>query len=206
MINSLIRKMKDLRGADLSGDDLRNANLRGADLRGANLSDADLSSANLRGADLRSANLEYANLSSADLRGADLEDANLNSADLRGTDLSGTTGLVSPFKWMKQKFDMDKDGYIVYKTFGLHYALPNYWVIEPDSIIEEVVDPLPTIECGCGVNFATKKWCKNNHPTATLWQCLIKWQWLPSVVVPYNTAGKARCEKLMLLKEITENE
>ena len=47
-------------GIDLSGADLRGANLRWADLRGANL----------RWADLRGADLSGANLSRADLRGA----------------------------------------------------------------------------------------------------------------------------------------
>ena len=51
-----------------------NANLSGADLR-----DADLSDANLGGADLRDADLSNANLS-----GANLSDANLGGANLRG--------------------------------------------------------------------------------------------------------------------------
>ena len=46
--------------ADLTGADLRDANLTGADLRDANLRDADLT-----GADLRDANLRYANLTGA---------------------------------------------------------------------------------------------------------------------------------------------
>ena len=46
------------------------ANLSGANLSGADLRYADLSSANLSGADLRYADLSYANLSSADLSGA----------------------------------------------------------------------------------------------------------------------------------------
>jgi len=61
-----------LRGAGLSGTDLRWANLRGADLwradlRGANLTEADLSRANLQGADLRGANLHRAVLYDARL-------------------------------------------------------------------------------------------------------------------------------------------
>ena len=73
----------NLRWADLSGADLSEANLRWADL-----SVADLSEANLRGADLRWANLSGANLSGANLRGADLSVADLRRADLRGADLS----------------------------------------------------------------------------------------------------------------------
>ena len=82
----------DLRGADLCGANLRVANLRGADLCGANLrvanlSEADLCGANLRVADLRDANLRGANLRVANLRGADLRDANLRGANLSEADL-----------------------------------------------------------------------------------------------------------------------
>ena len=72
-----------LRGADLSGADLRGAYLSRADLSGADLRGADLRGADLSGADLRGAYLSRADLSGADLRGADL-----SRADLRGAYLS----------------------------------------------------------------------------------------------------------------------
>ena len=71
--------------ANLSGANLRSANLSSAYLRSADLSGANLSGANLRSADLRSANLSGANLRSADLRGANLSGANLRDADLDKT-------------------------------------------------------------------------------------------------------------------------
>mgnify|MGYP000929187076 CR=1 FL=1 len=82
----------DLSGANLRDADLYDADLRWANLRGANLSDADLRWANLRGAnlsaaDLRGANLRSSNLSAADLRGANLSSANLSAADLRSANL-----------------------------------------------------------------------------------------------------------------------
>ena len=92
----------DLRGAYLSGADMRGADLRGAklskatlyraDLRGADLSGADLWRADLRGAELKKADLLMANgeidrkrvlMWRADLRGA-----NLRGADMRGANLS----------------------------------------------------------------------------------------------------------------------
>ncbi|MCA8251799.1 pentapeptide repeat-containing protein [Burkholderia sp. AU31624] len=89
----------DLRDADLSDAYLRGAYLRGANLSGADLSDADLSDAYLSDADLRGANLSDAylrganlsgaNLSDADLSDADLSDAYLRGAYLRGANLSG---------------------------------------------------------------------------------------------------------------------
>ena len=74
----------NLRGADLSGANLSTANLSGANLSGANLSNANLRGADLSGANLRNANLSNANLSGANLRGANLSNANLSNADLRG--------------------------------------------------------------------------------------------------------------------------
>ncbi len=79
----------DLYRADLSGADLRGANLRGADLYRADLSGADLRGADLRGANFRLADLRGADLYRADLRLADLVGADLSGADLSGADLSG---------------------------------------------------------------------------------------------------------------------
>lgn len=58
--------------------DLRDANLRYADLTDANLTYANLRNANLTRANLRNANLRNANLTNADLTYADLTDADLN--------------------------------------------------------------------------------------------------------------------------------
>jgi hypothetical protein len=78
-----------LRGANLSGANLRGADLTGANLSGANLRGADLTGANLSGANLRGADLTGANLRDADLGGADLLGANLTGANLRGAYLLG---------------------------------------------------------------------------------------------------------------------
>jgi hypothetical protein len=80
---------------DLSGANLREANLREADLRGANLREADLGEADLRwanlsGADLTGADLSGADLTGADLRGANLVETNLREAILRGANLVKT--------------------------------------------------------------------------------------------------------------------
>lgn len=73
--------------AFLKNADLRNADLREADLRGADLRHADLRGANLRGAKLGKADLRWALLPGASLREADLQGARLAEADLTGADL-----------------------------------------------------------------------------------------------------------------------
>jgi len=165
-----------------------------ADLRYADLSDADL-----RYADLRDADLCRADLRSADLRYADLRSANLRSADLRSADLSGCKGLIDPVKWMSDNLEKTPSGYIAYKSFGSNFASPNRWTVKRNHLISEVVNPLPTSDCACGINVSTLEWQKGR---TNVWRVLIKWEWLPSVVIPYNTDGKFRCGKVKLLKEI----
>jgi uncharacterized protein YjbI with pentapeptide repeats len=77
------RAIVNLEGADLSGVDLRRANLTDADLHGINLTEADLSGSDLRGANLRGANLRAAYLRATDIMGANLSAANLREANLR---------------------------------------------------------------------------------------------------------------------------
>jgi hypothetical protein len=79
----------NLRGVELICAALRYANLTGADLREADLTDADLREANLTGADLREANLTDAILCEADLTGADLTGADLTGADFTGVNFTG---------------------------------------------------------------------------------------------------------------------
>jgi len=144
-------------------------------------------------ADLRDANLSDANLRGANLRGANLRDANL----------SGCKGLLKSAAWMKENFSRNELGYIVYKRIGeTSYPAPDNWVIEPGQYLEEVCNPLPTLDCACGVNFGTLKWCENEYTNAVLWECIIPWEDAPSIVVPYNTDGKARCERLLLVKVV----
>ncbi|CCI03724.1 Genome sequencing data, contig C314 (fragment) [Microcystis aeruginosa PCC 9443] len=67
--------------------DLSGTNLREADLNGADLTEANLTEAKLNGADLNGANLEEAKLNGADLNGANLEEAKLNGAFLEEANL-----------------------------------------------------------------------------------------------------------------------
>ena len=187
------------------GADLREADLRKVDLQWADLQWADLRKVNLRGADLREADLRKVNLREADLRGADLQ-----WADLRGADLSQAKGLILSATWLKKYFKFNKKGcLIVYKAFGdTYYSLPSSWKIKPGVIINENVATERTVDCGCGINFATLDWIRGEYAneiknkTIKIYQCYISPVDLADVVVPYNTDGKARCSKLKIGKEI----
>ena len=162
---------------------------------------ANLSGANLRGAKLGSANLSSAELRYAELNGADLSGADLRHANLNGADLSGVKGLLNPIEYIMENFERNDQGIIVYKAFGEHYTPNSNWKIEEGSIIEEVVNPLPTVISGCGINVATKEWAKrecNNQ----IWKCLIRWEWLAGVVVPYQTEGQIRASRVQLIKPV----
>ena len=189
-----------LRCADLRHADLSGADLRYADLSGAKLSSADLSGVDLRGVDLRCADLSDANLRHVDLSGADLSGADLRHANLNGADLSGAKGILNPIEYLEKNFERNDQGIIVYKSFGENYINPN-WKIEEGSIIEEVVNPLPTVISGCGINVATKEWAKRKCHKQ-IWKCLIRWEWLAGVVVPYQTDGVIRASKVQLIKPV----
>ncbi|MCK9327347.1 MAG: pentapeptide repeat-containing protein [Bacteroidales bacterium] len=170
---------------------------------------ADLSGADLRHADLRHANLVDANLVDADLSGANLSDANLRGANLRGADLSyadlsgAINDFTNPIDFIVENFERVPDGVIVYKAFGENYSPPSKWAILPGAIIEEEVNYTRTSECACGVNVATMGWIRRNvNDSKDVWRCLIRWEWLPGVCVPYHTDGKIRAARVMLLKNI----
>ena len=157
--------------------------------------------ANLKGANLKGANLEGAHLEGAHLEGAHLEGANLERANLKRANLSGATGILSPINFMEAHFERVDAGYVVFKTFGGQYASPDKWKIEPESIIFETVNTDRGTSCGSGINVAPLSWVKKEYPGKPIWKLLIKWEWLPGVVVPYGTDGKIRCEKAMLMEQ-----
>ena len=200
----------DLRDADLRYADLSRADLSDADLSRADLSRADLSRANLSRADLSRADLRYADLSRADLSDADLSRADLRYADLRranlsDADLSGAQGLLSAVNYLDAHFERTDAGYIAYKAIGAQYKPPKNWEIVPGAELIETVNPDRCTECGSGINVAPLEWVKAHYPDAKpIWKVLIKWEWLPGVVVPYMTDGKIRCEKVQLLETVED--
>jgi hypothetical protein len=196
----------NLRYANLSDANLSDANLIGANLSGANLSDANLSGINLSGINLSGINLSGISLSGtnfrdADLSGANLSDANLSDANLIGANLSGAKGLLSAVNFMETNFERTAEGYLAYKTFGHQYKAPLGWKIEKGSVISENVNACRVDSCGSGINVAPLAWVKS-HYRGEIWKVLIRWQWQSGVCVPYNTDGKIRCERVELIEKV----
>lgn len=149
--------------------------------------------------DLRGSDLNNSDLSNSNLRGSDLRNSNLSNSDL-----SGAHGLSTAKMYLSQ-FKKDEKGIIVYKAIGdTYFNKPASWIIEPDTYLEEVVNPLRTLNCGSGVNFATLDWIEKNlsNRNIEIWKCRILWEDLADVVVPYNTDGKARCARLQLIEKL----
>ena len=88
----------------------------------------------------------------------------------------------------------------MYKTFGSQYKSPESWKIKAGSVITETVNPDRCTDCGSGINVAPIDWVKKNYPDNPIWKCLIRYEWLAGVIVPFNTDGKIRCEKLELVE------
>lgn len=185
--------------ANLCRANLCRADLRGVNLSGADLSYVDLSCADLSGADLSYTILSGADLNSANLSDVDLNEANLSCADLRHTNLSGAKGLISTIRFIQTHFERTDKGYIAYKTFNGTYSAPTKWDIKTGSILTENVNFDRCCSCGCGVNVAPLEWVKENYPNQTIWEVLIRYEWLCGVCVPYNSDGKIRCERVELI-------
>ena len=186
-------KRADLYKKDCSGLDFSNNDLRGVCLDDSNLTKANLSNCNLSNCDL-----DGVKLSEADLTGAILKNARLKNANL-----TNVKGLISTEDYMNNNFEFDeeKNGYIVYKTFGSLYKSPKYWIIKENSIIEENCDIDRKVNCSYGINCGTLDWVRdfNEGDNLPIWKMLIKKEWLNGVVVPYGTDGKFRCSKALLL-------
>jgi uncharacterized protein YjbI with pentapeptide repeats len=87
-------RFADMRGSYLQGTILADARLEGADLLKAKLTGAELAGAHLDNADLLGADLANADMSGASLNGANLNQADLAGAELQYADLKGAQGLT----------------------------------------------------------------------------------------------------------------
>lgn len=221
----------DFSKADLTGSTFQNCKLTGAWFEDTVLVDVTMSHCDLSGASFPGANLflahmdkgnyEYVDFKCSNMRGVTFYDINFRSCKFTNAtfdaatkfdevsmskcDLSGAKGLIDPSKWMQKNFKRNRKGYIVYKAIHARtdYSKPEHWIIQPGSILTEVVNDNRSDHCGCGINFATVPWIVDFYGKEDIWECLIPFKELVSVVVPYTTHGKARCSHLELIRKLT---
>ncbi len=207
-LNKLDFSYKNLEDGNFECAEFRDSKFIEANLKNANLSCAKFGDANLNRADLTNANLTYADLFTASLVNATLINANLRyvglgHVNLSQANLSQIIGLNDNSKEFLSKLKLTRSGLYVYKAIGnTSYPLNPNWVIKPGAYLEETVNFNRANLCGCGVNFGTLEYVKQQYKNADYWLCLIEILDLPNVVVPFGTDGKARCSRLKLIKKI----
>ena len=104
-LSEAILAYANLIDAELGRANLSFASLRGSDLAFANMRQTNLGVANLRGANLYYADLRRANLHKANLSGANLYGANLSSANLKDATLEGALFCKTKMPWGEDHSD-----------------------------------------------------------------------------------------------------
>ncbi len=206
----------NLSGTDMSHTNMSHSNLSGADMSNTNLSHSDLSYADLSGADMSYADLSHAILIGTDLSysdlgcailiGTDMSHSDLSGANLSHANLSSAKGLMHQHEWMEENLIKCGDGFIVYKTFGEIHKPNVEWRIEEGCIITENVNFDRASDCACGINVGTLTWVLNSTRVNEIWECLIPFDALSGVCIPYNTDGRFRCEMVKLIKKYSREE
>ena len=175
-------------------------NFEGAVLRDVDFSLGDFKCCNFHNARLTNVDFYKTNLCGSSFMYADFNNVILERSNLQDVDFSGAKNLLSPIDYLKQHFEFVEEGVIVYKTFGSVYKIPDYWNIEVGSIITENCNTNRTDNFGSGINVGTLNCAKKFR--GDIWKLLIRWKWLPGVVVPYNTDEQIRCEKAEIIEKV----
>ena len=151
------------------------------------------------------------------LRTIEINDTELDNICRLQSSCHSLTGnsIKSANEILNQYFEYTKDGLIAYKTFDMYFSKPDNWILKPGSIISEHCDSNRTQLCGSGINVAPLTWVRQaviNKQNSlaeqmitadfSIWQVLIRWEWLAGVVVPYSTDGKIRCERCELVEVV----
>ena len=212
-------KGKGIYNADFHGSSFGSSSCNSVEFHKSNFTDVnawkcDFSNADFSGCDLTRAYFNECDLRSANFSGAELIGTRFIKCKLDGAAFdesvahrpvfNGSTGMFDPIEFMANHFERTEEGYIAYKIFDGMYKMPEDWDIKPGSVIAENANLNPFDNCGCGINVAPLEWVrafrlKNDAFDQPIWRCLIRWEWLPGVVVPFGTNGKIRCNRVEIL-------
>ena len=114
--------------------------------------------------------------------------------------------MLDTHKWLKDNFKFTKEGIVCYKAFGnTTYDQAVFGRIRRNKILKEVCNPNRQDSCGCGINVGTMDYINTTYRNCDIkiYKCLIPWEYTCTIVVPYSTNGKFRCEYLKLLEKIS---
>jgi hypothetical protein len=197
----------DYSGQKLAHHDFRNKNVAAcsfnhADLRGVNFANANLRYASFVGADCSMCNFAGADLRAVRFKGANLKDAFLRGAWLTGTDFSNADGLLTTVDLLNEHFEwsVGKHSLEVWRTEVSQFS--DYWgQLRPGKELRQRVNSDRCSLDGCGVSFATKQMMALKFKPP-YWRCEIAFNWLPDVVIPFNTDGRGRCSRLRLMERV----
>lgn len=187
---------------------IHNSNFDGSkfnntEIVGSDLINCELTNCNISNIEIRVSNLSHSYFNKSIFYGYNIFDiVNLNSVNF-----SRSTGLLNPIDYLKDNFKFDKDGnLIVYKIFNWAYPKNPNWNIKENSIITEEVNYDRTLNCACGINVGTSDYIYDVtlqiKDDFNIWECIIKPEWFPGIVVPYFDLRKIRTSKLMLIKNV----
>jgi uncharacterized protein YjbI with pentapeptide repeats len=213
----------DFGRASIFRSQISNAVMRNASFAGAYLSEVKFENSLLENADFRGMIPYYVDFSGATLIGANLEEirpddnpdktwaAAWSRITLASANISGATGIPDPLDWMNANFERTEKGWIVYKRFGdtpktKPASCFSWGELKEGKELHENVCSAAYESCACGVNFATLEWIYDEYgrlrENSEIWQCLLPFERSVSLVVPYGTTGKARCNHLVLIRKM----
>lgn len=186
---------------NLNGSNMINFECVNSSILNSSLCNCSLLKSKFIESDLSHSNLKRSNLSDAVFKKCIFKKTLMADSILNYTDLSECEGLLSQAEFIKKNFEFTDEGMLVYKTFCEQFGVNKNWDLTPGTYISENPNPNRTNTCGCGINVAPKKWCEESTRNE-IWECLIEWKDLAGVVVPYDTDGKIRAERVKLLRKV----
>jgi len=203
---------------DVKYTDMSLTNFKKSKFHFVNFNNCDLEDSKFDSVEMTEVEFKISNLNRASFQNVKFNDDSIQiiQCNLYETNFSQSKGLLNPIDYLSENFEWNNDGMIVYKIFD--HFMPTVW---PDfkrsgDILTEEPNYDRTSNFSCGINAANQEWFQNINQSGTfervpkfsqdVWKCLIKFQWLPGVVVPYNPEGQIRCCRLQLIKKFTEME
>lgn len=162
--------------------------------------------------DFDKATMYQANFRNSILKDSSFLNASIDEVNFYDADISGVK-LDSPIDYMRKQFESSPTGgYYGYKFFNYFRRAPSYWILEENQIISESVNYDKSLVGGSGIHIGgldcIKRMIKLNPELKEqkIWKVYIAPEWLPGVVVPFNSDGDIRCERCQLVKEYTYDE